>query len=104
MRVMPLKLVTIVVETLLEDRLVRDLKGVGMTGYTRTDARGEGRRQVRDPWEGNNARIETLVVPEVATRILERLDADYLPHYPIVAWVADVQAVIAERHIAQPGA
>lgn len=98
----PLQLVTIVCEVLIEDRLVRDLKRLGMAGYTRGSVRGEGRRGVRDEWEGNNARIETLVRPEVAERILTRLEEFYAPNYPIVAWVAEVQALIAERHIATP--
>jgi len=97
-----LKLVTIIVEELLAERLIRDLKQEGMTGYTRSHVHGEGRRQIRDPWEGNNARIEVLATADVAERLLARLAADYLPHYAIVAWVADVQAVIAERHIVAP--
>lgn len=97
-----LKLVTIVVEEALAARLIRDLQREGMAGYTIADVRGEGRRQIRDPWEGTNARIEALVTAEVAERLLARLAADYLPHYAIVAWVADVQAVLAERHIIAP--
>ena len=98
----PLQLVTIVCEALIEDRLVRDLKQIGMTGYTRSSVRGEGRRGVRDEWEGNNARIEALVRPETAAQMLARLEAVYAPHYPVVAWVSEVQAFIAERHIEAP--
>lgn len=97
-----LQLVTIVCEVLLEDRLIRDLKRLGVTGYTRTSSRGEGRRGIRDEWEGNNARLELLVRPEVAEAVLARLEEAYAPHYPIVAWVVEVRALIAERHIATP--
>lgn len=98
----PLHLVTIVCEALIEEKLVRELKRLGMVGYTRSSVRGEGRRSVRDEWEGNNARIETMVRPEVAERIIAHLEAVYAPHYPIVAWVSMVQAFIAERHIETP--
>lgn len=98
----PYKLVTIIGEALLEDRLVRDLKQAGVTGYTRTEVRGEGHRQVRDEWEGNNVKIETLVTAETANRIFDRLRETYLPFYPMVAWVVDVQAVFAERHVERP--
>ncbi|HEY8600845.1 MAG TPA: hypothetical protein VIL85_20580 [Thermomicrobiales bacterium] len=97
-----LTLITIVVEELLAERLVRDLQRAGMTGYTRGDVRGEGRRHLRDPWEGNNVRIESLVTAEVAERMLARLTADYLPHYAIVAWTSEVRAFIAEGHIVAP--
>ncbi len=102
MALQPLQLVTIVCETLIEERMIRDLKRLGVTGYTRTGARGEGRRSVRDEWEGNNARIETLVRPEVAERILAHLEEVYAPNFPIVAWVTEARVLIAGRHIAMP--
>ena len=97
-----LKLVTIVCETLLEERLLRDLKAVGVRGYTRSEAQGEGRRQVHDVWEGNNARIEMLVSEEVAGRVIDRLREAYLPRYPVIAWINDVQAVFSARQIDAP--
>lgn len=97
-----LKLVTIICESLLEDRLVRDLKRAGVKGYTRTDALGEGRRQVHDVFEGNNARIETLVNDEVAARVIARLREAYMPLYPVLAWVQDVEAAFSEQQIDAP--
>lgn len=97
MSLLPLKLVTIVSEAVLEDRLLGDLKRAGITGYTRSEVRGEGKRQVRDPWEGNNVKIEAVVTPEVAERVLDRLRESYLPIYPVIAWVSDVQAAIGEQ-------
>ena len=102
MSTLSLRLVSIIIEAILEDRLVRDLKRLGATGYTRSDVRGEGRRAVRDPWEGNNVKIETLVNAEVAERIVAHLNEAYTPLYAIVAWVVDVQAVVAEKYIHQP--
>jgi nitrogen regulatory protein P-II 2 len=98
----PLQLVTIVCEALLEDRLVRDLKRLGVTGYTRSSVRGEGRRGIRDEWEGNNARIEALIRPEIAERVFAHLEEAYMPHFPMVAWAHEVRALIAEQHIATP--
>lgn len=97
-----LKLITIVCETVLEDRLIRDLKQAGVKGYTRTDAQGEGRRQVHDLWEGNNARIEAVVSAAVAGRVVGRLREAYLPRYPVIAWISDVEAVFSARQIDAP--
>ena len=102
MALQTLHLVTIVCEVLIEDRLIRDLKRLGLTGYTRTGVRGEGRRSIRDEWEGNNAHLEMLVRPEVAERILARLEEAYMPSYPIVAWTHEVRALIAEGHVETP--
>jgi nitrogen regulatory protein P-II 2 len=95
----PLTLVTIIVEVVLEDRLLRDLKALGLPGYTRSEVRGEGRRHVRDPWEGNNVRLELLVAPALAERIIALLEEKYLPNYALVAWTSDVRAYFAESQI-----
>lgn len=44
MALVSLKLVTIIAEGFLEEKLVRDIKRLGAKGYTITDARGEGSR------------------------------------------------------------
>ena len=98
----PLKLVSIIVEALLEDRVLRDLRALSVPGYTRSEVRGEGRRHIRDPFEGSNIKLELLVSPALAERIIALLEERYLADYAIVAWVADVQAVIAEHHIVAP--
>ena len=46
MAIRPLQLVTIICETLIEDRLVRDLKRLGVTGYTRSSVRGRDMTRV----------------------------------------------------------
>jgi hypothetical protein len=97
-----LQLVTIVCGVSVEPRLLRDLKRLGVTGYTRSAARGEGRLTIPDEWEGNNARIEALVSEEVAEQVLARLEEAYLPRHPMVAWACAVRALVAEGHVEVP--
>ena len=42
-------------------------------------------------------RIETIVSPAVAERILEVLATVYFPNYAVVAWAADVQVVRGDK-------
>ena len=93
-------LVTIVVEAVLEDRLVRDLRAAGATGWTITVARGAGPlgRRVGD-LEGGNVRVEVLCSPAVAAAIMERLTADYFPHYAAIAWTSPVDVVRGDRYL-----
>ena len=99
MRTEPLKLLTIIAEALLEDRLIHDLEAAGARGWTLSQARGQGSRGVRaSEWEGRNVRLETLVAPEVADRLLEILDERYFPHYAVVAFVQDVQVVRGDKY------
>jgi nitrogen regulatory protein P-II 2 len=95
-----LKLVTIIAEAVLEDRLLDDVKRLGATGYTLTEVRGEGSRGIRaTEFEGCNLRIEVLVSEATAGRILECLADEYFALYAVVAYVADVEVVRGEKYV-----
>lgn len=99
MRMVPLKLVTIVAEAVLEGRLAADVLACGASGYTVSDAQGEGGRGLRSAGiGGQNVRLETVVPEEVARRIMLRLSEAYFPHYAIVAWMTTVEVVREERY------
>lgn len=100
MRTIPLKLVTIVAETVLQTRLIRDIEALGAKGYTTTHAGGKGARGVRvsDVEEGN-IKIETIVSPEVAEKILEFLSQNYFRHYAVIAYLENVEVVRGEKYV-----
>ena len=99
MQTTPLKLVTIIGEALLEDRLVQELRGLGATGYTVTRASGRGTRGVRaSEWEGQNVRIETLVGEDVADRVLSHLANHYFELYAVIAYVQTVDVVRGDKY------
>ena len=94
MELTTVKLVTIIAEAVLEDRILHDLRQLGARGYTIGTVQGEGTRGVHaSEWEGKSLRIETLVSPEPAEKILQHLAAVYFPHFAVVAYVMDVQVV-----------
>ena len=100
MELVPLKLVTIVAESLLETRLVGEGKRLGAKGHTSTPPRGGGSRGIRSvDWEGQNIRLETIVSEEVALRILQRLQEEYFPHYAVIAYVENVWVVRGEKYV-----
>lgn len=95
-----LKLVTIIVEAVICDKIVREIRSLGATGYTLTAAEGQGSRGVRaSEWEGKNMKIDTLVSEVVAHQILDLLATHYFPHYAVVAYVQDVQVVRGNKYI-----
>ncbi|MCX7782254.1 MAG: transcriptional regulator [Meiothermus sp.] len=99
MALVSLKLVTIIAEGFLEEKLVREVKKLGAKGYTITPARGEGSRGVRaSEWEGNNIRLETIVSPAVAEKILARLAEVYFANYAVIAFVENVEVVRGEKY------
>lgn len=99
MRTVPLKLVTIVTERILEDRLLRALVDLGAKGYTLTQATGKGSRGVRaSEWEGPDTRIESLVSAEVADAIVEHVADKFFEHYAVIVYVQDAEVVRGEKY------
>lgn len=92
-----MKCVTIVIESLIEQRLADDLRACGARGWTITPARGVGptNRRVSE-LEGGNSKIECLVDAEVCERIWDVLERDYFPNYAVTAWLSEVE-------VARPG-
>lgn len=94
------KLVTIIAESVLEERLVQDVRRLGARGYTRSDVRGEGSRGRRvGDVEGANVRLECLVSAEVADRIVTELAERYFENYALVAYVEDVAVVRGHKYV-----
>ncbi|MEZ4699028.1 MAG: transcriptional regulator [Rhodothermales bacterium] len=95
-----LKLVTIVTERILEDRLLRTLDTLGASGYTLTQVTGKGSRGVRaSEWAGPDTRIESLVSPEVADAIVAYIAEHFFEHYAVIVFVQDAQVVRGDKYI-----
>ena len=95
-----LKLVTIVTERILEDRLLRQLVELGAKGYTLSQATGKGSRGVRaSEWEGPDSRIESLVSEEVAEDIVDYIAENFFEHYAIIVYVQDAEVVRGNKYI-----
>lgn len=95
-----LKLVTVIVERVIRDRITEDLKKLGATGHTLTDVTGEGSRGVRaSEWEGSNVKIETVVSPTVAEAILRHVSDTYFEHFAVIVYTQDVQVVRGDKYV-----
>lgn len=100
MATVTLKLVTIVTERILEDRLLRTITNLGAKGYTLSQVTGKGSRGVRaSEWAGPDTRIETLVSPAVAQAIVDHVAREYFEHYAVIVYVQDAEVVRGEKYI-----
>jgi nitrogen regulatory protein PII len=96
----PLKLVTIVAEPVLEEQLTAELKRLGARGFTVADTRGEGSRGIRaSEVPGEGIRIDTVVGAEVAERLLAHVAKHYFPNYAVIAYVSAVEVVRGEKYV-----
>ena len=93
------KLLTIVTEALLEQRMVRELERLGARGYTITDARGKGGRGIRDAgWESSgNIRIEVVCDAPTATAIAMQFKEHYYDNYAMIVFIGDVEVLRPEK-------
>lgn len=99
MHTVTVALLTVVGEAVLADRLIELFKTHGASGYTLGEVRGEGSRSRRvGEIPGDNVRLETLVAPAVAERILAALASTYFADYALVAWISDARVVRGEKY------
>ena len=89
-----LKLVTIIAPYGLGDIVAKELRALGVPGYTRTAADGWGRHGVRHAGivENANVRVELLLNAQLAEDVLRRV-VDGFGDDAVVAFVRDVEAV-----------
>ncbi|NCW44321.1 MAG: transcriptional regulator [Gemmatimonadaceae bacterium] len=99
----PFKLVTIIAEPVLEPRITQELRKLGASGFTVVEGRGQGSRALHAAEiPGINVRIETIVPPDVADRIVEHVAKSYFADYEVIAYLSDVQVVRGEKYTTTP--
>jgi nitrogen regulatory protein P-II 2 len=90
---------TIVAESVLEERILALIDECGARGWTVSMAQGHGpSHHGISGIEGGNVRVETLVSEDVATRIWAGLESDFFPHYAVSAWAYDVRVARMARY------
>ncbi len=95
-----IQLITIISLDVLEERIIEDLKSLGVKGYTVSEAHGEGLSVRRDDnWEGRNIRIEILANDELTEKIFTLLQEKYFPIYKMIAFSQDVKVLRKEKFI-----
>lgn len=93
------KLLTIVVEASLEQRIAKDLIAGGAKGFTVTTAHGQGPKNQRaGDLEGGNVKIESVVSETILPTLLDALEKKYFEHYACTLWITDVQVLRGERY------
>ncbi len=91
----PMKLVTIICESLAREHVTRLLRETGAHGWTLYDVEGAGAQGERpgDIKEFGNIQIGVIVPPNIADDLLERLHQDYFSRFAMVAYTSDIQVL-----------
>ncbi len=102
MQLYPLKLVSVVGETVIMDDIAEEGMKLGATGYTMTEVNGHGSRSARNVASTTGARtmkVEFVVPADVAVSILTHISHQYFDDYAVIAWLADVQVVRGQQYV-----
>jgi nitrogen regulatory protein P-II 2 len=102
MQLYPLKLVTVVGETVIMDDIAQDGVRLGATGYTLSEVAGQGSRGARAEiitGAAKTMKCEFVVPMDVAEKILRHVSHDYFEHYACIAWLSDVQVVRGQAYV-----
>ena len=102
MHLYPLKLVTVVGESVIMHDIAKEGLELGASGYTLTDAGGQGSRSARNvivTGGANTQKVEFVVPMDVAERILTHVSHTYFEHYACIAWLGDVQVVRGQQYV-----
>ncbi len=96
------KLLVIVAEAVLRDRLIEELHALGVSGCTVGSVTGWSLDGVNaSEWEGSSVRLETVVSAAKADAILQVLERRYFPSWSLAAWMNDVQVVRSAKYQGQ---
>jgi nitrogen regulatory protein PII len=93
------KLLTIITESTLEPILIKELKTMGLKGYSIMESHGEGSRGLRNgEWDQNrNITIQIVCKAELAYPMLDYVVNHYYEDYALIAFVTDVEVCRAEK-------
>ena len=92
------QLITIVAESVIEQKLIDDIKKCGAKGYSVSHVRGEGvtGKNTLD-LNGPSIRLESVVTDKVAEAILNMLGYKYFDKNAVIAWITPAYVARPER-------
>lgn len=92
------RVVTVIAEAVLEDRILRDLREWGVGGLTVVRAEGDPFGSRVGDVEGAFLRIECVVSDATAERVLDGLAERYLTRFKVVAYDQPVRVVRGAKY------
>jgi hypothetical protein len=87
------QLITIVAESVVEQKLIDDIKKCGAKGYSVSRVTGKNTLDLNGP----SIRLESVVTEKVAESILEMLAEKYFEKFAVIAWITPALVARPDR-------
>ena len=95
-----LKLVTIIAEEILRERICKKILALGATGYTCVQCEGDGARGVRDETvQGSNVKIQVVCTAAVAESIMTYVAEKFFENFAVIVWQSDVSVIRGAHYV-----
>ncbi|MGB3543105.1 DUF3240 family protein [Rubrivirga sp.] len=99
MQTVSYRLITIITERGLRDRLIDAVHNLGATGHTHYDVHGEGSRGASGSLRGGpSVKIEAVVTADVADQIVEHVSSKYFAHHSVIVYLQDVEVLRGSKY------
>lgn len=92
------RLLTIIAEAVVEERLLRDLRSWGVGGFSVGRSEGDPFGSRVADVQGAFVRIECIVSDTTAEKVLNQLAQSYLQRFKVVAYDHPVRVVRGEKY------
>ena len=98
MKTINLKLLTIVCEPILTQKITDHIRNVGAKGFTLTEVRGEGssKRHSGEVPE-QKLKIEVLASSEITKNLMDEIAALYFQDYSLIIYATDAVVIRADK-------
>jgi nitrogen regulatory protein PII len=89
------KLLTIITESDLEERIIGDIGSLGAKGYTITQVNGKGQKGLRNAdWSANsNIKIEIICKNDISKKIIQFMQKNYIKNYAMILYTSEVEVI-----------
>jgi nitrogen regulatory protein P-II 2 len=95
-----LKLVTIIAEEILQERICKKILLLGATGYTCVKCEGDGARGVRDETvQGSNVKIQVVCAAAVAEAIMTYVAEKFFENFAVICWQSEVSVIRGAHYV-----
>ena len=98
MKLINFKLVTIICEPVLSSQILAHSQGLGATGFTMTEVKGQGNGEKSSGEIPDlKSKIQIVAEPQLALKIMKALAEKFFENYSLITYSSDISILRPEK-------